>query len=44
MKRYLASARIHIIDPAHTVKGLMSPTAVATVARGEQVLFVGTKK
>ncbi len=48
MKPYIFAERngIHIIDLAQTVKGLEAAlTAVRdTVARGEQVLFVGTKK
>ena len=48
MKPYIFAERngIHIIDLAQTVKGLdIALAAVSdTVARGEQVLFVGTKK
>ena len=48
MKPYIFAERngIHIIDLAQTVKGLdVALAAVSeTVARGEQVLFVGTKK
>jgi small subunit ribosomal protein S2 len=48
MKPYIFAERngIHIIDLAQTVKGLDAALAAVrdTVARGEQVLFVGTKK
>jgi small subunit ribosomal protein S2 len=48
MKPYIFAERngIHIIDLAQTVKGLEAALAAVadTVARGEQVLFVGTKK
>ena len=48
MKPYIFAERngIHIIDLAQTVKGLEVALAAVsdTVARGEQVLFVGTKK
>jgi small subunit ribosomal protein S2 len=48
MKPYIFAERngIHIIDLAQTVKGLEIALAVVreTVARGDQVLFVGTKK
>ncbi len=48
MKPYIFAERngIHIIDLAQTVKGLEVALAVVreTVARGDQVLFVGTKK
>ena len=48
MKPYIFAERngIHIIDLAQTVKGLDIALAAVSesVARGEQVLFVGTKK
>ena len=48
MRRYIFAERngIHIIDLAQTVKGLDSALEFVreTVARGEPVLFVGTKK
>ena len=48
MKPYIFAERngIHIIDLAQTVKGLDVALAAVreTVARGDQVLFVGTKK
>lgn len=48
MKPYIFAERngIHIIDLAQTVKGLEAALAAVadTVARGEHVLFVGTKK
>jgi len=48
MQPYIFAERngIHIIDLAQTVKGLEVALAAVTetVARGEQVLFVGTKK
>jgi small subunit ribosomal protein S2 len=48
MRRYIFAERngIHIIDLAQTVKGLDAALAFVseTVARGDSVLFVGTKK
>ena len=48
MKPYIFAERngIHIIDLAQTVKGLEAALAAVrdTVGRGDQVLFVGTKK
>lgn len=48
MRRYIFAERngIHIIDLAQTVKGLDEALAFVrdTVARGEPILFVGTKK
>ncbi len=48
MRRYIFAERngIHIIDLAQTVKGLDEALAFVseTVARGDSILFVGTKK
>jgi len=48
MKPYIFAERngIHIIDLAQTVKGLEAALAAVreTVGRGDQILFVGTKK